>query len=304
MINRFGTDGIDNLFDDGSTVGQYIHGMGGDDLIYAGLGNDTIHGGAGNDTIAASTQTNSSVRGWGYDTVLGGQDNDTLYFSNTTNDLKLYGDDKAHNVRAGNDTIYSGSGNDYIVGGLGKDEIWGGAGADQIWGDLTTTFASGGNDTLFGGAGKDSIWGGAGDDRISGGTGQDTLWGNQGSDKFVVGKGDSNIGLLNSDRVQDFQTSFDRIVLNRSGTTDLTSWSNNYSETTITNRGSAEANYAAALKVASDRLARTDDYVFVTDGKNGYLFVDMDSDFRVDTGILLVGMDQLSDFSAKSLEII
>jgi Ca2+-binding RTX toxin-like protein len=291
MRNRLYTDGNDRILDNGTTDGEYIHGMGGDDLIYAGLGHDTIHGGNGNDTIAAYTQTNSSVRGWGYDTVLGGGNNDTLYFANTTNDVVLYGDDKTNNVNAGNDKIYSGSGHDYLVGGAGNDEIWGGAGNDQIWGD-TVAFIQGGRDNLYGGAGQDTIHGGGGNDWIVGGTGKDILTGSANTDSFVYAKGDSNVGWLYADRIQDFDRQYDWIVVPISGA--------NYSEHLVRNTGNTEKNYNAAFSLASQHI-HNDDFVFLTDGVNGYLFADLDQDSKVDTSIVLIGLDSLSDFAATDI---
>ncbi len=73
-----------------------------------------------------------------------------------------------------------------------------------------TLQAGQGNDLIRGLAGNDLLAGGAGNDTLSGGPGSDTLSGGIGSDQFVF---DTVPSIPQMDRITDFETAIDRIVL-------------------------------------------------------------------------------------------
>ena len=99
-----------------------------------------------------------------------------------------------------NDRIYLGTGNDLGHGGAGNDSIYGEDGIDLLYG-------SDSNDLLGGGSSGDRLYGGSGDDRLIGDSGNDSLYGGDGRDTFVFAMGSG------TDRIIDFQNSFDRIEL-------------------------------------------------------------------------------------------
>lgn len=86
------------------------------------------------------------------------------------------------------------SGNDDIFGTTFNDRLIGGAG----------------NDTLHGDRGHDVLLGGGGRDLIAGGMGHDTLTGGTGVDMFIF---DAPLNAAHSDRILDFTSGQDRIVL-------------------------------------------------------------------------------------------
>lgn len=97
------------------------------------------------------------------------------------------------------DLIFAGAGNDTLGGGDGDDTLFGRAG----------------NDTLKGGNGADTLFGGSGADMIDGGNGQDVLYGGDGADTFIFNSG--------SDIIADFEQGIDRIILDATLWTGLTS---------------------------------------------------------------------------------
>jgi Ca2+-binding RTX toxin-like protein len=112
-----------------------------------------------------------------------------------------------------NGQSYSGfAGNDTVYGGAGNDKIYGGDGNDLVRGE-------GGRDLLFGGRGHDTLNGGSGDDTIIGGAGNDVLTGGSGADGFVF---DAALGAGNIDRIMDFASGIDKIVLDDDIFTALT----------------------------------------------------------------------------------
>lgn len=100
-------------------------------------------------------------------------------------------------------------GNDILLGGNGNDRLTGRAGRDRLDGEAD-------NDTLDGGSGRDSLTGGTGDDFLTGGSGSDLLTGSSGSDTFAFqGSQSFQIASLGLDRITDFQTSLDKILLDQ-----------------------------------------------------------------------------------------
>jgi Ca2+-binding RTX toxin-like protein len=165
-----------------------------DNTIIGNSASNTINGRAGADVM------------WGY----GGDD---FYFVDDPRDVvgELAG--------GGHDTIYAvasymlapgtdvealltlGSATTYLVNLTGNE--------------LDNTVV--GNDVvniLDGGAGNDLIWGYAGDDILIGGAGKDVLNGGSGNDQFLYRQaGESPVGVVGRDLIQDFQSGADKIVL-------------------------------------------------------------------------------------------
>jgi Ca2+-binding RTX toxin-like protein len=81
---------------------------------------------------------------------------------------------------------------------------------------------------LDGGSGSDRIRGGTSNDMLVGGTGNDTLIGGAGADRFVY---DTNAtfttSAVGSDRISDFTLGSDKIVIDRTTFTALTSAAGN-----------------------------------------------------------------------------
>lgn len=277
----------------GLEYSETIYAYDGADVIYAGLGHDYIYAGAGNDIILAQSNTSGVRTAWGYDTVEGGSGDDSIHYNMTTSDVVLYGDDPHTREPQGNDFIQSGSGQDLLVGGGGHDTIWGGAGNDAIYGDQTLHI-QGGNDRLYGEAGSDQIRAGFGHDFISGGTGRDFLWGSQGSDKFAYEFGNSGMTYAGADVINDFDRVDDWLDMPRAGTAA------NYREISVSNPGGTEAAFEYARKAAVPLLS-TVDYVFVTNGTNGYMFADLNRNSYLDTGITMLGLNSLHDFQYSDI---
>ncbi len=140
----------------GSSIGNRLVALGGNDTLEGGLGNDVLDGGnnfdyarfTGSRGVTANlAKTAAQVTGYGTDTfigiegLLGGSGADRL-----TGDGKING-------------LHGNAGNDSLSGGAGSDDLLGGTG----------------NDTLSGGADEDHLSGGIGNDRLTGGTGPDTF---------------------------------------------------------------------------------------------------------------------------------
>ena len=179
-----------------------------------------------------------------------------------------------------------------IDGNAGNNTRTGGDEDDTIRG-------FGGHDHLFGGRGHDIINGGSGNDSIEGGRGFDDLTGGSGRDDFRFFQGDSGPSFGGADIIRDFNTNDDKITfvggLSPKGSED------NYVEFNIRGTGSHENDHVNHYNFALD-LARHDiggnvQFAFYTDGKDGFLFADMNHNGVVDTGIELKGLASLNDFS-------
>lgn len=195
-----------------------ISGNGGNDYIDGGGGNDVINGGDGNDRIFGGSGDDVLIGGAGIDTIYGGLGNDTI-----TSD----GDGGSYYGEAGNDMMRSGLGNELMDGGAGVDTIDhrafnGNYDYNMTTGTTNFTLPIGerflnfenalmgnGDDSVIGTSGANAIDGGDGNDRLTGGLGVDTLTGGAGKDSFRFGEW----GLANRDRIIDFSTVDDSIVL-------------------------------------------------------------------------------------------
>jgi Ca2+-binding RTX toxin-like protein len=180
--------------------------------------------------------------------IRGTQDSETLYGTGEDDVIRsLGGNDVTYDfpgpgggfvhgrnlIRAGqgDDTVYAGYGDDTVEGGRGNDVINGqGApstspgGTGRLWGrdGSDPLRGGGGDDTIFGASGADTIDGGRGDDLIRGGIDADHMRGGPGADTFRFGflfpsqsvfTPDSGVGEGNRDRIEDFRSGQDHIVL-------------------------------------------------------------------------------------------
>lgn len=265
----------------GTTLSDNLFGTTTADTIYGGFGDDVIHAGAGDDTIRdwnpVSSQGYPPMTAYGSDTVYGEGGRDLIEYSHTSSNLTLYGDGTSASTGDANDRIYSGSGTDTLVGGGGNDWLSGGAGHDVLYGDYQSG-TTGGIDYLIGG------------------TGYDTLYGGAGHDYFMFQNGDSAPTYAGSDVIMDWNSMQDTIVI--SGGPAVTS--SNYFETTLAATGNVITDFNNAEQLA-DNLLNTYDYVFLTNGQQGYLFADVNYDGAPDIGMEIKGATSLNEFSVADL---
>ena len=246
------------------------------------------------DRDADDSTTREFDRADGRDDVLhfnfqGGDGNDE-FFGGPNGDIikggkgldSLYGED-------GNDYIYGGADTDWLFGDGGEDQLFGEDGSDQLYGGA-------GHDVLDGGELSDWLHGGTHDDILEGGTDADNLIGGSGSDNFLFVVGNwynPDSPSFNPDTIWDFNANDgDRIVLQGS---DLLPGAAGYVEGTI----DYGAGYDAALSHAMSLLDGDKTYAFVTDGVDGYLFMEPWSGAfpAIETvGIKLLGLTDVSDF--------
>jgi len=157
-------------------------------------------------------------------TINGTTGNDTL--SGTAGDDTLSG-------LEGNDLFLAGStgGNDVVNGGAGRDSIefktratsaivvdfvagtiTGGSSGTISFTSIERMVTGDFNDQLSGNSAGQTLTGQGGSDTIAGAGGFDTLWGGTGADSFVFGE----TGTANADRISDFASGSDKIVLDAS----------------------------------------------------------------------------------------
>lgn len=97
-----GTDGGERMFA-WYGMDEHMQGLGGTDLLFAGVANDLIDGGTGNDLIDADDGDDILRGGEGNDMLIGGAGNDTLETGTGMNIL-------AFNAGHGHDTVRAGTG--------------------------------------------------------------------------------------------------------------------------------------------------------------------------------------------------
>jgi uncharacterized delta-60 repeat protein len=231
----FGGDGSDTL--DGGAGNDILDGRNGNDLLLGGLGNDSIYGANGNDTLLGGDDNDYLHGGYG-DDILDGQNG---------NDF-LFGD-------LGNDAMYGANGNDTLFGSGGQDTLNGGYGDDILDGENEQDF-------LFGDLGNDSMYGANGDDTLIGGGGTDLLVGGNGADLFVAERLTPGNGL---DQIADFQSSVDKIALNKATFSALSSLAGGGlgNDFAVVTSDGAVANAAGAIVYQS-----TTGTVFYREGSN------------------------------------
>ena len=108
-----------------------------------------------------------------------------------------------------------------IKGDYGYDTLNGGSGNDTLSG-------YDGQDKLIGGDGNDVLSGGIGEDVLDGGKSSDTLTGEQGRDQFLFNtNGKFKSGDIGIDTIADFEPDIDKIVLDKTTFTSLSSKAGN-----------------------------------------------------------------------------
>jgi Ca2+-binding RTX toxin-like protein len=175
---------------------------------------NTLNGGAGNDTL---------IGGTGNDTYTVDSSGDDISETNTTateidrvnSSVSWILDSNLENLTLTGTNAINGTGNSLdnsLTGNSANNSLSGGDGDDTLTG-------SGGNDSLVGGLGNDTLIGGAGND---------TLTGSAGNDQFLY---DTNAAFttsaVGSDRITDFTKNSDKIVLDKTTFTVLTSVAGN-----------------------------------------------------------------------------
>jgi Ca2+-binding RTX toxin-like protein len=223
--NGHGNELDNTIIDEGAGVAS----------LYGNGGNDSLIGGSGVNFFAFSGDLSGSSDAYGHDSVDGGGGIDRMSFSG--NSVAVTVDFRAGTVTGGstvsasvtfvnvegalgtqfNDVMIAGDSGNELGGYEGNDTLTGGAGDDGLSGDSGFDHppVNPGNDRLSGGAGNDGLGGDEGDDWLDGGTGNDDLFG----DNVVGGGGADSFaftvapGASNADRIDDFVSAEDRIVL-------------------------------------------------------------------------------------------
>lgn len=242
--------GIGNLASTGNAL---------DNVITGNSGNNVINGSDGNDTLKTLGGNDSLFGGNGNDVMDGGSGIDSLFVSGSGSGINA-------NLTLTN-TSLNGEGTDSLAG-IEIVQLTGGS-ADNIFdAKAATTFSkvtlSGGdgNDTLLGGGGVNVLAGGNGNDHLNGGGGNDSLLGGVGLDKFVYNTGAAfKASAVGIDVIQDFNITFDRIVLDKTTFTKISSNAGN---------GFSQANEFAV--VTSDAAAASSAADIVYNSTKGSLF--------------------------------
>jgi Ca2+-binding RTX toxin-like protein len=254
----------------GNNKVNILNGLAGDDTLYGLDGNDTLKGGDGNDYLNGDGER-LTVEGdapepvyIAADRMEGGAGNDT-YVVNSSADVVV------EDANQGNDTIISsisynldrdvenltlvGSGNLTGAGNILNNLL---IGNDQV--NILNGLA--GNDAIYGEGGNDQLIGGLGNDTLSGGEGADTLLGSGGANCFILDDFDETLSpsISGVDTLRDFQAGVDKIQLQRSSFTALT-----------TNIGSP-LKVSEFAKVTDDTLAATSSGLIVYSQSSGRLF--------------------------------
>lgn len=178
------TEGPDLLV--GTTHGDAVSALGGDDKVATGQGADCLAGDAGRDELDGGTDDDQITGGLGRDRLFGGAGEDIIRGNQ----------DRDHiNGGSGNDRLRGDAGSDFLAGGSNNDTLLGGSGADSLRGET-------GNDRINGGAGNDSINAGKGGNRINAGSGNDKVYAVNGRrDRITCGTGRDTVRADRRDRV-------------------------------------------------------------------------------------------------------
>lgn len=200
----------------GNGLNNWLRGAAGANSLAGDGGNDTLDGAAGNDTLDGGAGNDSLDGGTGVDRLVGGNGSD-VYRVDNRSDVVVESSSSAST--GGTDTVsssvtYTLSANVERLGLTGSSALNGTGNA----GNNGLTGNSGAN-ILSGLAGLDSLSGGAGNDTLFGGLGNDTLSGGAGRDRFVF---DTARGTSNIDRITDFVSGTDKILLDDDIFTRLT----------------------------------------------------------------------------------
>ena len=167
----------------------------------------SLTGNVRSNSLTGNSGANLLDGGGGADTMRGGRGNDVYVVDNL--------DDKVveSSATGGIDTVRSSV--SFVLGAhLDNLTLTGAATANGTGNDAANTLVGNiANNVLRGGPGVDKLSGDRGADTLSGGRGNDSLTGGGGADDFLF---DSPLGpAANVDRIEDFGTGADRILLDR-----------------------------------------------------------------------------------------
>lgn len=184
---------------------ENVIGGSGDDKLFGNKANNAIYGGAGVDTIDGREGNDYIDGGLGADSMTGGKGDDIFVVDNVGDTvIEKSGADE------GTDSVYSTINIDKLFDNVENLVLLGSA--------LNGTGNELGN-IIIGNNQNNTLNGGDGNDRLEGMGGSDILIGGSGADNFVF-----NTPLDGSvDTIQDFELSKDKIVLDKSIFSKLTS---------------------------------------------------------------------------------
>jgi Ca2+-binding RTX toxin-like protein len=241
---------------------------------------------------------------YGFDDKQDGRDVLSVHFDGTDGNDQVFGGPNDDTIKGGKglDALYGEGGNDWIYGGADRDWLFGGDDRDHLFGEggLDEMYGDSGDDELYGGELSDLLDGGPGIDILAGGRDADWLTGGSEPDRFlfIYGNGfDNDSSSSNPDLIMDFNWKESDIIVVEGSEQDPSP--DNYVEATI----GYGAGYDDAKERAESLLLNSDKAnAFVTDGVDGYLFVDAQSggpvsDAAIEMGIILVGLTSESDFA-------
>lgn len=239
----FGYDGDDTIM--GGDGDDVIRGDDGADVMDGGNGSDWLRYVEAPSGVMIDLNADAA----GFQSASGGEANGDVISNFENVQGSDYGDivtgDSGANYILGNggsDMIDGGDGRDIIRGGSGADFLDGGAGIDTLQytgsaagvfvhldsdgdglqiavggdasGDLILGFenvyATDHDDFLAGDTGRNILYGYGGSDIINGGDGHDVLRGGTGADDFIF---DTALSAGNVDRIIDFETGMDQIMI-------------------------------------------------------------------------------------------
>jgi serralysin len=201
----------------GNALAQAINGNAGANVLTGGGGADSLVGLGGDDILIGNADASSTLQGgtgddWYYvsrtgDSIveLAGEGNDRII---TSVSYTLSSGVEIETLLAANQ---SGTATINLIGNDFDQLIFGTNGANGLSGN-------GGADQLAGFGGDDIILGGEEADQLNGGAGHDVLNGGNGADLFVFADA---LGPTNVDTVQDFASGSDRIALDHTIFTGL-----------------------------------------------------------------------------------
>jgi Ca2+-binding RTX toxin-like protein len=176
-----------------------------------------------NNTITGNSAANGILGGTGNDTMTGGAGND-VYIVDSAGDVI----NETSVLTTEIDTVQSWV-SYTLSANVERLTLTGTSAINGTGNSLNNTITGNSADnTLFGGIGNDTMTAGIGGDRLIGASGNDSLTGGDGSDRFIY---DSNAAFITSavgiDKITDFVSGTDKIVLDKTTFTALTSIAGN-----------------------------------------------------------------------------
>ncbi|OUC14135.1 MAG: hypothetical protein B0A82_14065 [Alkalinema sp. CACIAM 70d] len=232
----YGGAGNDQLFGDAGN--DFLDPGTGVDKVYGGIGNDILKldfaGLTTNVTVTYTTTTTGSVsNGTTFQEIEQvrlntGSGVDTINLAATIGDGSFFNYGNLIRLGAGNDSATGGAGADAIYGEAGNDTLNGGAAADRLDGGDGDDILRGGdgndmNDVLVAGTEYGGLYSGAGNDQLFGDAGNDFLSGGLGTDRFIFDINTAFNSTIGIDTIADFLSGTDKIVLDKTTFTALTS---------------------------------------------------------------------------------